>query len=335
MEAELGKTVISQLGAIGSIARAVRRSRSGLKDPRRPVGSFIFLGPTGVGKTLVAKALAKFMFGEDDALIQIDMSEYMEKHNVSRLVGAPPGYVGFEEGGQLTEKIRRRPYAVILFDEVEKAHGDVFNMLLQIMEEGKLTDSFGRHIDFRNTVVIMTSNIGANIIKNQSSLGFKRTSAERSHEEMRKELLDEVEKHFRPEFLNRLDEIIVFQSLTREDLREVIDLEACHVQERLKGMGIDVLLSAEAKDYLIEQGYNPEFGARPLRRAIERHIEDPIAEEMLRGAYEGKTRLEIGVRDGHLYFDATAIEETPEETPEPEPAGVGGREEPKDTGKKK
>ena len=334
MEGELGKTVVSQKGAIGSIARAVRRSRSGLKDPRRPVGSFIFLGPTGVGKTLVAKALAKFMFGEDDALIQIDMSEYMEKHNVSRLVGAPPGYVGFEEGGQLTEKIRRRPYAVILFDEVEKAHGDVFNMLLQIMEEGKLTDSFGRHIDFRNTVLIMTSNIGANIIKNQSSLGFKRTSVDRSYEDMKKELLDEVEKHFRPEFLNRLDEVIVFQSLTREDLREIIDIEAHHVQERLKGMGLEVLLSDESKDYLINQGYNPEFGARPLRRAIERHIEDPIAEEMLRGAYEGKTRLEIGVRDDHLYFEATSVEKE-EETQEPEPAGVGGREEPKDSGKKK
>lgn len=334
MEAEIGKTVVSQKGAVTSIARAVRRSRSGLKDPRRPVGSFIFLGPTGVGKTLVAKALAKFMFGEDDALIQIDMSEYMEKHNVSRLVGAPPGYVGFEEGGQLTEKIRRRPYAVILFDEVEKAHGDVFNMLLQIMEEGQLTDSFGRHIDFRNTVLIMTSNIGANIIKNQASLGFKRTSVDRSHEDMKKDLLDEVEKHFRPEFLNRLDEVIVFQSLDREDLREIIDIEARYVQERLKSMGLDILLSEESKDYLIEQGYNPKFGARPLRRAIERYVEDPIAEEMLRGSYEGKTRLEIGVRDDHLYFDATSLEEK-EETQEPEPAGVGGCEESKDGGDKK
>ena len=315
MEDELGKSVVSQRGAIGAIARAVRRSRSGLKDPRRPVGSFIFLGPTGVGKTLVAKALAKFMFGEDDALIQIDMSEYMEKHNVSRLVGAPPGYVGFEEGGQLTEKIRRRPYAVILFDEIEKAHMDVFNMLLQIMEEGKLTDSFGRHIDFRNTILIMTSNIGANIIKNQASLGFKRTSSDRTYEDMKKELLDEVEKHFRPEFLNRLDEIIVFQSLDREDLRKIIDIEVKYVQERLRGLGLDVSLSDESRDYLIEKGYNPEFGARPLRRAIEQFVEDPLAEEMLRGAYEGKKTLHIGVRDGHLYFDV--IEE-----PEAEPAGV-------------
>ena len=316
MEDELGKSVVSQRGAIGAIARAVRRSRSGLKDPRRPVGSFIFLGPTGVGKTLVAKALAKFMFGEDDALIQIDMSEYMEKHNVSRLVGAPPGYVGFEEGGQLTEKIRRRPYAVILFDEIEKAHMDVFNMLLQIMEEGKLTDSFGRHIDFRNTILIMTSNIGANIIKNQASLGFKRTSADRTYEDMKKELLDEVEKHFRPEFLNRLDEVIVFQALDREDLRKIIDIEVKYVQERLRGLGLEVSLSDEARDLLIEKGYNPEFGARPLRRAIEQFVEDPLAEEMLRGAYEGKKNLHIGVRDGHLYFEVL------EDPPEAEPAGV-------------
>jgi ATP-dependent Clp protease ATP-binding subunit ClpC len=319
MENELGKSVVSQRDAINAIARAVRRSRSGLKDPRRPVGSFIFLGPTGVGKTLVAKALAKFMFGEDDALIQIDMSEYMEKHNVSRLVGAPPGYVGFEEGGQLTEKIRRRPYAVILFDEIEKAHMDVFNMLLQIMEEGKLTDSFGRHIDFRNTILIMTSNIGANIIKNQSSLGFKRTSQDRSYEDMKKELLEEVEKHFRPEFLNRLDEIIVFQSLYREDLKKIIDIEVKHVQERLRGMGLKVDLSEEAKEFLIEKGYNPEFGARPLRRAIEQFVEDPLAEEMLRGAYQGKKSLRITVKDGHLYFESV---EAPEDL-EVEAAAVG------------
>ncbi|HZN57922.1 MAG TPA: ATP-dependent Clp protease ATP-binding subunit, partial [Planctomycetota bacterium] len=322
MEGELAKSVVSQDWAIRAIARAVRRSRSGLKDPRRPVGSFIFLGPTGVGKTLVAKALAKFMFGEDDALIQIDMSEYMEKHNVSRLVGAPPGYVGFEEGGQLTEKIRRRPYAVILFDEIEKAHSDVFNMLLQIMEEGKLTDSFGRHIDFRNTILIMTSNIGANIIKNQASLGFKRTSADRTYEDMKKELLDEVEKHFRPEFLNRLDETIVFQSLSREDLSKIIDIEIHHVQERLEGMGLTLSLSEEARDYLIIKGYNPEFGARPLRRAIEQYIEDPLAEEMLRGAYSGKHSIRVSVRDDHLYFEAVQIEKREE----PEAAGVGGSE---------
>jgi len=322
MEKELQKTVISQEEPIHSISRAVRRSRSGLKDPRRPVGSFIFLGPTGVGKTLLAKALAKFMFGEEEALIQIDMSEYMEKHNVSRLVGAPPGYVGFEEGGQLTEKVRRRPYSVILFDEVEKAHHDVFNMLLQIMEEGKLTDSFGRHIDFRNTIVIMTSNIGASIIKNQSSLGFRQTSAERSHQEMRKELLEEVDQHFRPEFLNRLDEIIVFHSLDRGDLRQIIDIEVRYVQERMKTQGIHLTLSDEARDHLIEKGYNPDFGARPLRRAIEQFIEDPLAEEVLRGGLTGKTSLLVEVRDDHLFFETTKIEEEPESEPEPEPAGV-------------
>jgi ATP-dependent Clp protease ATP-binding subunit ClpC len=223
-------------------------------------------------------------------------------------VGAPPGYVGFEEGGQLTEKIRRRPYAVVLFDEIEKAHADVFNMLLQIMEEGKLTDSFGRHIDFRNTILIMTSNIGATIIKNQASLGFKRTSAERNYEEMKKELLEEVEKHFRPEFLNRLDEIIVFQSLTREDLRTIIDIEVRHVADRMRNMGLNLILADEAKDWLIEKGYNPDFGARPLRRAIEQFIEDPLAEELLRGGYEGKKGLRITMRDGHLYFESFEVE---------------------------
>ena len=330
MEEELGKTVVSQREAIGAIARAVRRSRSGLKDPRRPVGSFIFLGPTGVGKTLVAKALAKFMFGEEEALVQIDMSEYMEKHNVSRLVGAPPGYVGFEEGGQLTEKIRRRPYAVVLFDEIEKAHADVFNMLLQIMEEGKLTDSFGRHVDFRNTILIMTSNIGAAIIKNQTGLGFKKTSVDRSYEEMKKDLLEEIEKHFRPEFLNRLDEIIVFQSLSRDDLRKIVDIEVGHVAERLRQQGLIVNLSEEAKDWLIEKGYNPDFGARPLRRSIEHYLEDPLAEEMLRGSYQGKTALNIVVRDGHLYFDAA---EAPASAP-PAEAVEAAASDPKAGGRK-
>lgn len=320
MENELHRSVVAQRDAIHSISRAVRRSRSGLKDPRRPVGSFVFLGPTGVGKTLLAKALAKFMFGEADALIQIDMSEYMEKHNVSRLVGAPPGYVGFEEGGQLTEKVRRRPYAVILFDEIEKAHHDVFNMLLQIMEEGKLTDSFGRHIDFRNTILIMTSNIGANIIKNQSSLGFKKTSADRSYEEMRKELLDEVEKNFRPEFLNRLDEVIVFQSLGREDLREIIDIELAHVAERLVSQGLEVDLTDSARDFLIEVGYNPEFGARPLKRAIEQNLEDPLAEELLRGAFTGKSRIFIDVIGGQLDFRTESLE-PPAEEKEAAPVG--------------
>jgi ATP-dependent Clp protease ATP-binding subunit ClpC len=309
MEDELRKTVVSQEEAIHAVSRAVRRSRSGLKDPRRPMGSFIFLGPTGVGKTLLAKALAKFMFGEEDALIQIDMSEYMEKHNVSRLVGAPPGYVGFEEGGQLTEKIRRRPYSVVLFDEIEKAHSDVFNMLLQIMEEGKLTDSFGRHIDFRNSIVIMTSNIGANIIKNQGSLGFKPTTGERSYDDMKQELLKEVERHFRPEFLNRLDEVIVFGLLGRAELRKIVDIELMHVQLRLEEKGLAVTITNDVRDYLIDVGYNPDFGARPLRRAVEQHIEDALAEEILRGHFEGFNAITIELRDGRPSFEAGTVSE--------------------------
>ncbi len=332
MEDELHKTVVSQDDAIHAIARAVRRSRSGLKDPRRPMGSFIFLGPTGVGKTLLAKALAKFMFGEEDALIQIDMSEYMEKHNVSRLVGAPPGYVGFEEGGQLTEKIRRRPYSVVLFDEIEKAHSDVFNMLLQIMEEGKLTDSFGRHIDFRNSILIMTSNIGANIIKNQASLGFKPTSGERSYDEMKSELLNEVERHFRPEFLNRLDEVIVFCTLGREDLRVIVDIELGHVQSRLQEQGLAVTISDEVRDYLIDLGYNPEFGARPLRRAVEQNIEDALAEEILRGHFEGFDSIAIELCDGRPSFEPGTLPEAPEEsdTQKPEPKAVAATSEEED-----
>src|SRR5262249_49573920 len=225
MEEELHKMVVSQNKAIETISKAVRRSRSGLKDPKRPTGSFIFLGPTGVGKTLLAKALAKFMFGSEDALVQIDMSEYMEKHNVSRLVGAPPGYVGFEEGGQLTEKIRRRPYAVVLFDEIEKAHHDVFNMLLQIMEEGKLTDSFGRHVDFKNVILILTSNIGSDIIKNKTGLGFRQQSENATYEVMKKQLMESLEKEFRPEFLNRLDDVIIFKQLLKEDMKVIVHME--------------------------------------------------------------------------------------------------------------
>ncbi len=339
METELHNTVISQDEAIRAIAKAVRRSRSGLKDPKRPVGSFIFLGPTGVGKTLLAKALAKFMFGEEEALVQIDMSEYMEKHNVSRLVGAPPGYVGFEEGGQLTEKIRRRPYSVILFDEIEKAHMDVFNMLLQIMEEGKLTDSFGRHVDFQNTILIMTSNIGANIIKSQSSLGFRQTSSDRSYEMMKKELIEEVEKHFRPEFLNRLDDIIVFRGLSKEDLKKIIDIEIRHVQERLRDQGLEVVLTDEGREFLITKGYNPDFGARPIRRAIEHLIEDPLAEELLRGSFKEKTAIQIRVKDDHLFFDSNPVVEAPAEPPleaaVPAGAGVGPESSPPKSGNSK
>jgi ATP-dependent Clp protease ATP-binding subunit ClpC len=304
LEAELHKTVVSQDEAIAAIAKAVRRSRSGLKDPNRPMGSFIFIGPSGVGKTLLARALAEFMFGDADALIQIDMSEYMEKHNVSKLVGAPPGYVGYEEGGQLTERIRRRPYSVLLLDEIEKAHSDVYNMLLQIMEEGRLTDSFGRRIDFKNVILIMTSNIGADLIRNQSGFGFGKRTEDANYEKM-KELLDkEIEHHFRPEFLNRLDAQIVFRALTREDLKIIVEYELRKVFKRLVEHGLTLDLDNAAKEFLIDKGYSTEFGARPLRRAIEHYIEDPLSEGLLKGKFKGKGLIKIGVQDEeHLKFD--------------------------------
>ncbi|MFM8980556.1 MAG: ATP-dependent Clp protease ATP-binding subunit [Planctomycetia bacterium] len=311
MEDELHRTVVSQHDAISAIAKALRRSRSGLKDPRRPMGSFIFLGPTGVGKTHLSKALAKFMFGDPDALIQIDMSEYMEKHTVSRLVGAPPGYVGYEEGGQLTERVRRRPYCVVLFDEIEKAHQDAFNMLLQIMEEGRLTDSFGRQVDFKNTVVIMTSNIGAEAIKGKGSLGFSKASDEASFGHMRDELMKEVERHFRPEFLNRVDEIIVFKPLARADLEQIIDIELRGLGDRLAQRNLTITLSPEARQHIIDQGYNPEYGARPLRRAIQRLLEDPLAEEVLRGAFPEGTRIQVTYADGHVAFQVERGGEAP------------------------
>jgi ATP-dependent Clp protease ATP-binding subunit ClpC len=297
MEGELHKRVISQDEAIKRISKAVRRSRSGLKDPKRPTGCFVFAGPTGVGKTLLAKALAEFMFGDDDALIQIDMSEYMEKHNVSRLIGAPPGYVGFEEGGQLTEKIRRRPYAVVLLDEIEKAHPDVFNMLLQVMEEGRLTDSFGRNVDFRNTILIMTTNAGAEAIKNESSFGFQRPDGDASYESMKDRVNERIEKVFRPEFLNRLDDVIIFRHLTNDDLKNVIDLELSKVRERLEERGLKLRLSDAAKELIIKRGSNTDFGARPLRRSIENNVEDPLSEELLKGEFQGKNTIVVDVKE--------------------------------------
>ncbi|MDA7893819.1 ATP-dependent Clp protease ATP-binding subunit [Rubripirellula sp.] len=293
MEEELHKRVISQDAAVTAVSKAVRRSRSGLKDPRRPTGSFIFAGPTGVGKTLLAKALAEYMFGDSDALVHIDMSEYMEKHNVSRLIGAPPGFVGYEEGGQLTEKIRRRPYAVVLFDEIEKAHPDVFNMMLQVMEEGRLTDSFGRNIDFRNTILIMTTNAGAEAIKNESSFGFQKPDGDASYDSMKQRVMDQIERVFRPEFLNRLDDTIIFRHLTKDDLKNVIDYELAKVRERLLDRGLAIELTDEAKEFLVTKGSNLDYGARPLRRALEQRIEDPLSEELLRGAFEGKDTIVV------------------------------------------
>ncbi len=321
LEDELHKKVVSQHEAIARVAKAIRRARSGLKDPKRPMGSFIFVGPSGVGKTLLSKALAEFMFGDEDALIQIDMSEYMEKHNLSRLIGAPPGYVGYEEGGQLTEKIRRRPYAVVLLDEIEKAHPDAFNMLLQIMEEGRLTDSFGRHIDFRNVVLIMTSNIGADLIKGGGgSFGFAKRDEDKNYEGMKEMLNKEIERYFRPEFINRLDDIIVFRPLNKADLEQIIDYELKKVRHRLSERQINLELDETAKEFLMSKGYNPDYGARPLRRSIEQFVEDPLSESILRGEFEGKTRVKVSHLPGemHLHFEPL---DGPIPTDTPAPAG--------------
>ena len=288
IEDELHKLVISQDSAITRIAQAVRRARAGIKNPKRPTGSFLFVGPTGVGKTHLCKVLAKFLFGSEDALIQIDMSEYMEKHSVSRLIGAPPGYIGYDEGGMLTEKVRRKPYSVILLDEIEKAHPDVYNILLQIMEEGKLTDSFGRAVNFKNCIIVMTSNLGSDLVKSSTSLGFTALDGQsHSQETNRKTLMDAVEKAFRPEFINRLDDIIVFESLTKDNIRKIIDIEVAEVVSRLDTMGFEFALSEEAKDFLLQEGYSEVFGARPLKRAIEKYLENPVAESILRGQFKG------------------------------------------------
>ncbi|MDX2118485.1 MAG: ATP-dependent Clp protease ATP-binding subunit [Planctomycetota bacterium] len=330
LEKELHKRVISQEEAIKAISKSIRRARAGLKDPKRPMGSFVFVGPTGVGKTLLAKALAEFMFGDEEALVHLDMSEYMEKHNVSRLVGAPPGYVGYEEGGQLTERIRRRPYSVVLLDEVEKAHPDVFNMLLQIMEEGRLTDSFGRNVDFRNTIVIMTSNIGADLIKGGGGFGFQKRTEAADYDNIKIVLMKEIERFFRPEFINRMDDIIVFRPLSKADITNIIDYEVAKVSKRLKAQQIEIELDQVAKDFLVDRGYNPEFGARPLRRAIGQYIEDPLSEMLLTGGFELPAKIVVTRKqdsDGkdaeHLFFDAKHVPPPPKpEENKPQAAGA-------------
>ncbi len=332
MEDELHQRVISQDEAIKLVSKAVRRSRSGLKDPKRPTATFLFSGPTGVGKTLLAKTLAEFMFGDEDALIQIDMSEYQEKHNISRLIGAPPGYVGYEEGGQLTERIRRRPYAVVLLDEIEKAHPDVYNMLLQIMEEGHLTDSFGRKVDFKNTVMIMTTNVGARSISSPDFGFVGNEDEEASYESMKKNVMSEIQREFKPEFIGRLDEVIVFHKLTHENLKMIVDIELTKVRQRLGERGLALELSDETKAFIIDKGKGDEsdsgldYGARPLRRAVEMYVEDPLAEELLRGAFEGKNSIRVEVKEvgdeKSLDFVADYIDE-PDESLTLEAVGAG------------
>ena len=306
MEKELAKIVVGQSEAVTAMCKALRRSRADLKDPKRPIGTFALLGPTGVGKTLLAKTLAEHMFGDAKSLIQLDMSEYMEKFTVSRLVGSPPGYVGYEEGGQLTEQVRRKPYSVVLFDEIEKAHPDVMNMLLQILEEGKLTDNVGRVVDFRNTIILLTSNVGADTIRKQSTIGFGSASDESNYEKMREKILEEAKRAFRPEFLNRLDDVIVFRSLTKTDLISILDLEIEKVIVRLKHKNITLEPDEKAKDFLVEKGYDPTYGARPMRRAVERFLEDPLAEELLRGNLHENEPVQVTVGTDKLVFSQRA-----------------------------
>jgi ATP-dependent Clp protease ATP-binding subunit ClpC len=293
MQEELNKQIIGQEEAIAVLTKAIRRARAGLGDPRRPIGSFIFLGPTGVGKTEMARVLAEFLFEDPDSLIRIDMSEYMEKFSVSRLIGAPPGYVGYEEGGQLTEKVRRKPYSVVLLDEIEKAHPEVFNILLQLMDDGQLTDSFGRKVDFRNTVVIMTSNIGTRQIKEDKTMGFQKEQVADSYEHMKNKVTTELKKMFNPELLNRLDDTIIFHALNIDHIKQIVDIVLADVAKRLAERGISFHLKKTGRDFLAEKGYDPSLGARPLRRAVQKYLEDPLAEEILRGQFAGDCNVEI------------------------------------------
>ncbi len=308
MESALHKRIIGQDEAIDTISRAVRRARAGLKDPKRPIGSFIFMGPTGVGKTELAKALAEFMFGSEDAIIKIDMSEFMERHSAARLVGAPPGYVGYEEGGELTEKVRRKSYSVILLDEIEKAHPDVFNMLLQILEDGKLTDAKGRTVDFRNTIIIMTSNVGATLLNREAAIGFMQTrdkdkAAQSDYDRMKDKVLGELKNTFKPEFLNRIDAIMVFHSLRQEHVRQIVDLLLARVRVQLTEQQIQLVVPDDAKDFLVTKGYDPQYGARPLRRTIQNLIEDPLAEFLLQGKFQPGDVVHAVARDGTIVLE--------------------------------
>ncbi|MDZ4816228.1 MAG: ATP-dependent Clp protease ATP-binding subunit [Verrucomicrobiota bacterium] len=307
MEEHLSARVVGQEEAALAVSKALRRSRADLKDPKRPIGSFVFLGPTGVGKTLMAREIAEFMFGDSDALIQIDMSEYMEKFTVSRMVGSPPGYVGYEEGGQLTEKVRRRPYSVVLFDEIEKAHPDVLNLMLQVLEEGILTDSLGRKVDFRNTIIVMTSNVGADVIRKQTSMGFGVSKEEADYAGMKGKIMEEVRRNFKPEFINRFDDLIVFHQLSRVDLTKIIDIEIEKIIKRLNEKGHALKMSDGAKAFLLDKGFDTQYGARPLRRTVERYLEDPLAEEFLRGNLKMGEVIEVGVKDDKLTFTQQAI----------------------------
>jgi ATP-dependent Clp protease ATP-binding subunit ClpC len=312
MEEELHKRIISQDDSIKAVSRAIRRTRAGLKDPKRPSGSFIFLGPSGVGKTELSKALAEFLFGDEDALVQLDMSEYMEKHTVSRLIGSPPGYVGYEEGGQLTEAVRRKPFSVVLFDEIEKAHPDVFNTLLQILEDGHLTDAQGHKVDFKNTIIIMTSNLGTRDIQKGTSIGFAARPDEKlTYEKMKERVMEELKRSFRPEFLNRIDEVIVFHSLSREDVKSIVDLMMKRVREQLKSKDLDVELTDAAKELLAEKGYDPALGARPLRRTIQRMVEDPLSEKLLYREFRAGLTVIVDAVDGEITFEAPVSPETP------------------------
>jgi ATP-dependent Clp protease ATP-binding subunit ClpC len=308
MEDEIRQRIIGQDIAIAMIAKAIRRSRAGVKDPRRPIGSFIFLGPTGVGKTELARVLARFMFGDEDALIRFDMSEYMEKFNVSRLVGAPPGYVGYEEGGQLTEKVRRKQYAVVLFDEIEKAHPDVFNILLQLLDDGQITDSLGRRVSFKNTVVIMTSNIASTEIRGMSGFGFGATTEDANYESIRDKVMTEVKRFFRPEFLNRVDEVLVFRPLDKKQMEEIVEIQLRDLSQRLKEQRLTVELTTNAKELLVQEGFDPQFGARPIKRALRRLLEDPLAEELLRGRFKESSVVLVD-RDGDRLVFAEKVTE--------------------------